>query len=226
MADFQLPKFRCVPKCGYCCRISPITIFPHEVHILKRLAEKLGVSIRIRPGYRLLDAANRVKIVTSYILELDAEEERCPFLADDDTCMIHSIYKPVTCRSFPRVPRVLQYVIDRERKMLYFTYEIGVSKACPQVRKLYTDDELKLIAENAEIAQKVMPEEYRACEEFLYIRKLYLDFLTILWRQGVVEILDTPVDYPWPLINAYDFIRQYFPEVTIQTFTLGKKVKL
>ncbi len=225
MADFHLPRFSCVPRCGYCCKISPITIFPHEVHILKKLAEKFDIRIRIRPGYRLADVVNRVKIVTSYILELDPEEGKCPFLDDDDMCIIHSIYKPITCRSFPRVPRVLQYIIDRERKAIYFTYEIGISKACPQIRKLYNDFELKLLIENDEIAKKVMPNEYQACEEFLYIRKLYLDFLTVLWRQGAIEILDTG-DYPWPLVNAYDFIRQYFPEVTIQTFTMGRKIKI
>jgi len=219
-----LRPFRCVPGCGYCCKISPITIFPHEVHILKRLARSLDKNIIIRPGYKIVDLLSRVRVVISYILELDPETGTCPFL-EDDKCLIHNKYKPITCRAFPRVPKVLQYVVDRESRGIYFSYEIGISKACPEVKKTYTDYEIELLLANPEIARKIMPREYEACEEFLHVRKIYLDLLTTIWRRGLAVFSDD-ISYPWPLVNAYDFIRQYYPEITIQTFTGGREIKL
>ncbi|NPA24051.1 MAG: YkgJ family cysteine cluster protein [Crenarchaeota archaeon] len=219
-----LRPFRCAPGCGYCCKISPITIFPHEVHILRRLARSLDRDVTIRPGYKIVDLLSRVRVVISYILDLDARSGVCPFL-ENDRCLIHGRYKPVTCRAFPRVPKVLQYVVDRESRGIYFSYEIGISKACPEVKRTYTDQEIDLLISSPEIARKVMPAEFQACEEFLHIRKLYLDILTMIWRRGLAAFSDE-ISYPWPLVNAYDFIRQYYPEITIHTFTGGREIRL
>jgi len=214
----SVPRFICEPGCGYCCRISPITVFPHEIYILKRLAEKYDVNVRFKSGYRVVDLTRRVKIVLTYVMELDPETGRCPFLTEDYRCLIHSTYKPVTCRAFPRVPKVIQYVVDKYTKRLYFTYEIGISKVCPVVKRLYDDDTIKLLIEDQEVAKRVMPNEYRACMEFLIIRSKYLELLTILWRSGYIE-LSGDVGYPWPLVDAYSFIRQFYPEITVKFFT-------
>ncbi len=216
-----LKPFKCVRGCGYCCKISPITIFPHEVHILRRLASALDRRVTIRPGYKIAELRSRVRVTISYIVELDPETGRCPFLSEDDRCLIHDKYKPITCRAFPRIPKVLQYIVDRDTRSIFFTYEIGISKACPQIRKTYTDDEIELLSTNPEVARKLMSQEYEACEEFLRIRKMYLDLLTILWKRGVAVFSDE-ISAPWPLVSAYDFIRQYFPEITIYTFVREK----
>jgi len=220
-----LKPFKCVRGCGYCCKISPITIFPHEVHILRRLANMLNKRLIIRPGYKIAELRSRVRVVISYIVELDPDTGTCPFLSEDDRCLIHDKYKPVTCRAFPRVPKVLQYIVDNVNRSIYFMYEIGISKACPEVRKTYTEEELELLSTNSELAKKLMPNEYEACEEFLHIRKIYLDLLTILWKRGLA-IFSDEITAPWPLVNAYDFIRQFYPEITIHTFTKGRELRI
>ncbi len=213
----EIPRFSCEPGCGYCCQVSPVTVFPHEVHILNRVVERLGITARFRPSYKIVDLVRRVKIVLTYIMDLNPATGRCPFLGEDNLCIIHNRYKPVTCRAFPRVPRVIQYVIDRYSKRLYFTYEIGISKICPVVRKLYDDYTIRILVENPEVAKRVMPEEYRACIEFLTSRAKYLELLTVLWREGQVELTED-IGYPWPLVDAYSFIRQLYPEITIWFF--------
>ncbi len=217
-SDYAIPKFICEPGCGYCCRISPITVFPHEVHILRRLAEKFDVVVRFRPGYRVADLVHRVRIVLTYVMELDPITDRCPFLEEDYRCLIHNVYKPVTCRAFPRVPKVIQYIVDKYTRRLYFMYEIGISKVCPVVKRLYDDYTIRMLIQSPELAKSVMPEEYKACREFLVIRGKYLELLTLLWRNGQVE-LSEDLGYPWPMVDAYSFIRQFYPEITIRFFT-------
>jgi len=54
--------FKCMPNCGYCCTISPVTVFPHEMLILSKLAERLDVKdLTFKPGYVVTDVKGGVR---------------------------------------------------------------------------------------------------------------------------------------------------------------------
>ena len=216
----MLVPFRCMPNCGYCCTISPVTVFPHEVIILTRLAEELDVKdLTFKPGYVITDVKNGVRVALSYLMQLNSEGV-CPFLnKDDKTCMVHSLYKPLTCRSFPYLPRVIRYVIDPELKLVDFTVEFVVSTLCPVVKNNYTQDELEAMISNVRVAVKVMPKEVAAAEEAIRVRKLYADTLTALWRAGYVELRGSDENNTnWPIVNAFEYIRQFIPHMTLDKF--------
>jgi Fe-S-cluster containining protein len=212
--------FKCMPNCGYCCTISPVTVFPHEMLILSKLAERLDVKdLTFKPGYVVTDVKGGVRIALSYLMQLN-EKGMCPFLnPDDKTCMVHSLYKPLTCRSFPYLPRVIRYVIDPELKIVDFTVEFVVSSLCPVIRNNYTPDDLETIARNVKIAIKAMPKEVDAAQEAIRVRKIYADALTALWRAGYAELRSNSSDSTnWPIVNAFEYIRQFIPQLTLDQF--------
>lgn len=212
--------FKCMPNCGYCCTISPVTVFPHEVLILERLAEELDVrGLTFKPGYVVTDAKNNVRIALSYLMQLN-DEGRCPFLnVDNKTCMVHSLYKPLTCRSFPYLPRVIRYIIDPELKLVDFTVEFVVSSLCPVIKNNYSLEDLEFIAHNVKVAVKVMPNEVNAAQEAIKVRKIYAESLTALWRAGYIELRGDGNDSTsWPIVNGFEFIRQFIPSITMDVF--------
>lgn len=212
--------FKCMPNCGYCCTISPVTVFPHEVLILERLAEELDVrDLTFKPGYVVTDVKNNVRIALSYLMQLN-DEGRCPFLnVSNKTCMVHSLYKPLTCRSFPYLPRVIRYVIDPELKLVDFTVEFVISSLCPVIKNNYSPEDLEFIARNVKIAVKVMPNEVNAAQEAIKVRKIYTESLTALWRAGYVDLRGDGSDsINWPIVNGFEFIRQFIPSITMEMF--------
>lgn len=212
--------FRCMPNCGYCCTISPVTVFPHEMLILSRLAEELDVrDLTFKPGYVIADVRNGVRIALSYLMQLN-DRGICPFLNyEDKTCRVHSLYKPLTCRSFPYLPRVVRYTIDPELKLVDFTVEFVVSSLCPVIRNNYTPDDLDEMVRNVRIAIKVMPKEVSAAQEAIRVRKIYADALTALWRAGYVELRgEGGNNVNWPIVNAFEYIRQFMPHLTLEQF--------
>ncbi len=212
--------FKCIPNCGYCCTISPVTVFPHEVIILSKLAEELDVSdLTFKPGYVIMDIKNDVRVALSYLMQLN-EKGICPFLdTQDKTCKVHSLYKPLTCRSFPYLPRVVRYVIDPELKLVDFTVEFVVSSLCPVIRNNYTQEDLEMMMNNTKLAIKVMPKEVGAAEEAIKARKIYADALTALWRAGYVELRGNNTNNAnWPTVNAFEYIRQFIPHITLDQF--------
>ena len=213
--------FKCIEGCGLCCRLSPITVFPHEVIILEKLAKEFDIDLKFRVGYRFIDLKHGIRIAISYIMELI--DGICPFL-DEKTmkCKIHSIYKPLTCRSFPYVPKVIRYILDHEHKYLDFDLEIAISTACPVIKK-FPEILINRLCYDAKFAAKYFPNEYKACIESIKIRKLYLTTLSTLWRLNVIELTEDSGIYPYPVVNAYLFIRQFFPVFTIDKI-IGSKL--
>jgi Fe-S-cluster containining protein len=191
-------------------------VLPHEALILRELAQSLERNVKFTPGYVVLDAKNEVRIALSYLMYLDPSN-RCPFLAPDRSCMIHGLYKPLTCRSFPYLPRVIRYSVDPQDKSVDFTVEFVVSTLCPVTRE-YSRREAEAIVRSRQIAVRVMPNEARAALETIRARKMYAEALTVLWRSGIVELKGTGYGdgVHWPLVNGYEFIRRFIP-----TFTIG-----
>ena len=200
--------FRCT-LCGLCCRASPISILPHEDYILKALAQRLGVKYRSRPGYRVYDKRTGRDIALSYVMEL--VKGKCPFLREDNLCMIQNIYKPLICRSFPYVPKQVKYIISNELKFVYAKVEYGVSGACPVIKE---DKEviMKLMSITPYWHRMYFPQEYIAAMEMEEKRSLLLRLLSKLWASGIVDI-DSSHGGIHNTINLYELLRTYFPNL-------------
>jgi Fe-S-cluster containining protein len=205
--------FACMPHCALCCRTSPVTVLPHEVYILQRLAEKLGVNVVFTPAYKVADVKSGVRIAMSYLMHLD-EEGKCPFL-DGTECMVHSLYKPLTCRSFPYLPKVVRYELDPVNREIRIDVKFVMSTLCPVVRKDLTPADAAKMS-NINIAVKYAPQEAKVALKTLEKRYLYAKILSGLWKRGAVE-LDDESKYPfYPVVNGFAFIRRFYPELTLE----------
>lgn len=202
-----------MPHCALCCRTSPVTVLPHEVYILQRLAEKLGVNVVFTPAYKVADVKSGLRIAMSYLMHLD-EEGKCPFL-DGAKCMVHSLYKPLTCRSFPYLPKVIRYELDPVNREIRIDVKFVMSTLCPVVRKDLTPADAAKMS-NINIAVKYAPQEAKVALKTLEKRYLYAKILSGLWKRGAVE-LDDESKYPfYPVVNGFAFIRRFYPELTLE----------
>ncbi len=199
--------FKCT-LCGKCCQSSPISILPHEKNILERLARLLGLKIVFKPGYRLFDRISRRYIALSYVMEL--VNSKCVFLDRDNKCIIHGIYKPLICRSYPYVPKQVRYNIINELRIVFSTVEYGLSIECPVIK----DDQLYMdkILGNREALLEYLGKEIKVAEEMEKIRNNLLSLLSSLWSRGLVELIDHS-GFNAPIINLYDLLRKYYPSI-------------
>jgi len=205
--------FSCMPGCALCCKASPVTVLPHEVYILQRLAERLGVAVVFTPAYKVADVKSGLRIAMSYLMHLD-EEGKCPFL-DGARCMVHDLYKPLTCRSFPYLPKVIKYELDPLNREVRIEVKFVMSTLCPVVRRDLTPADAAKMS-NINVAVKYAPRETKVALKTLEKRYLYAKILSELWRRGAVE-LDDESKYPfYPVVNGFAFIRRFYPELTLE----------
>lgn len=202
-----MKKFKCA-LCGYCCKASPISLLPHEEVVLRLLADKLKKPYKSRPGYRVFDSRRKVWIALSYIMEL--VDGKCQFL-EKDRCSINYIYKPLICRSYPYVPRQVQYTLASSYRVIFATSDYGLSIKCPIIKK---DKEhiQSLMMRTLFWPQFYMPREYKAALEMEEKRTLLLKLLTGLWQRGITELSECGPDSA-PTINLYDILRNYYPNL-------------
>jgi len=210
-------QFACLQNCAICCRASPITVLPHEVYILKSQGSKLGVDVKFKPAYTIVELRSGVRLALSYLMLLD-ENSKCPFLSGFK-CTIHNSYKPLTCRAFPYLPRVIRYVLDKRRKELELEVSFTVSTLCPVVKKMVDNGGLPLTAD-PRVAYSFYPREVVAAIEIVRARKLYARILSELWREGLVELDEVGGYAPYPIVNSFLFIRSIMP-----SFTVGEIIK-
>ncbi len=200
-------SFKCEPNCALCCKLSPITVLPHEVYLLQREAEELGVEVMFSPSYIVVDELNKIRIVLSYLLMLNGRGE-CPFLRGTK-CLVHDSYKPLTCRSFPYLPRIIRYSMDVATKTIDFDVSFVASYACPVVKRddpSYGNGDMRIYFKN----------EVPSAQEAIALRKFYAATLTQMWRSGAIELTDEDGrTVPYPLVNGYFFIRQRMPMITL-----------
>jgi len=210
--SLEIVKFKCAPNCGLCCKASPVTVLPHEVYILTSIAEELGVRARFAPAYKIAEKRSGLRIALSYLMQLDPEG-KCPFL-NGAKCSIHDVYKPLTCRSFPYLPKVLRYHIDWATREIRIEVNFVMSTLCPVVKRdLSPIDILRM--SNVKVAYNYAPQEVESALETYRKRTTYVEILSDLWKKGVIE-LDEEYKYPFaPIVNAYSFIRRFYPELAI-----------
>ena len=205
--------FKCEPGCALCCKASPVTVLPHEVYILQKYAEKLGVEAVFTPAYKVADKVHGVRIALSYLMHL-GEDGACPFL-DADKCLLHGLYKPLTCRSFPYLPKIIKYELDPMKREVRIDVRFVMSTLCPVIRRDLTPADAAMMS-NIKIAVKYAPREAETAVKTLERRYLYAKILSELWKRGEVE-LDEEGRHPfYPVINGFAFIRRYYPELTLE----------
>lgn len=201
-----IPVFKC-DMCGECCKLSPISLLPHEEIILRELSGLVGVEVKFSPGYTVYDAISGVNVAFSYILHLD-ENSKCPFLLGNK-CSIHYIYKPYICRSFPYIPRHVRYSIDDVNKYITAEADYGLSLACHIVKR--DKETLEKCALKQSILVHYSRDEYLASVEAENTRLLLLYLLSKLWREGLVDV--KPSVPGVQVMSLYEFLRRYFPEL-------------
>lgn len=152
------------------------------------------------------DEISGVNIAFSYVMEL--VNGKCVFL-NGVKCLIHDVYKPLICRSYPYIPRYVKYNIDEREKRVFAVAEYGLSLACPVIRR--DRGVLEMHVEQPGILLKYMPREYYASIEMENTRNLLLGLLSKLWRDGLVEI--STARRSTQVVNLYEFLRVYYPNL-------------
>jgi len=203
----SLKKFQCL-KCGSCCKASHISLLPHELTILKRLAEKLRTRLEVGFDYTVYDKRSNSRIVLTYYMMLN-DDNTCPFLTDDNLCSIHYIYKPLVCRAFPYVPSEVRYFYNPYTKTVFHKTEFAISYACPVIRR----NKALFMSEDESSKKRsaiFLSEQLKAAREFEEQRTRYVQALSYLWKIGLVD-LEFKSQRNGPVVNAYTFIRQFIP---------------
>ena len=196
--------------CAKCCMASNVTVLPHEVPILKELAEELGVEARFEPSYMFFDRVSGMRIAVSYLMQLS--DGKCPFLFGT-RCAIHDRYKPLTCRAYPYLPRVIKYYLDYANKRILMEVRFTMSLLCPVTKSHY--EYLGDAMNSIRVAVRYAPREADAALEMALIRRIYVDALSELWRNGLVELDEASVAPHAPIVDAFSFIRRFRSEFSI-----------
>lgn len=194
---------------------SPVSILPHEDVILSFIARKIGLKYMSRAGYTIYDAVNDINLALSYVMLLD-ENSRCVFLNGSNLCLLHEIYKPYICRSYPYVPRQVKYTFDEESKWISAQVDYGLSTSCPVVER---DKGLleKYFKYDPRYFLSYIEKEYTVALEMESDRQTLLSLLSYLWRTGIVELQSNKAGSR--TVNLYEFLREYFPDLPSRLYT-------
>jgi len=201
----KIPIFTC-NMCGSCCKMSPISVLPHEVIVLKELADSLGIDVSLTHGYVVYEAISGVNLAFSYVMH--PVNGQCPFL-DGNKCLIHFVYKPYICKSFPYIPRHVKYSIDNINKYIMASADYGLSLACQVVRR--DREVLSKFSHMPGIIVHYLKAEHLTAMEAENARSLLLLALSKLWRRGLVEIKASSPGVP--VVNLYEFLRRFYPDL-------------
>ncbi|MEM1889975.1 MAG: YkgJ family cysteine cluster protein [Pyrobaculum sp.] len=205
-------EFKCAPGCALCCKASPVTVLPHEVYIIQKYAEELEIPVVFTPAYKVADLKTGLRVALSYLMHLD-EEEKCPFLKGT-RCLLHGLYKPLTCRSFPYLPKVVKYELDPVNREVRVDVRFVISTLCPVVKKDLSPSDVAKMS-NIYLAAKYAPGEVDIAIKTVEKRLFYAKSLSTLWKRGEVE-LDEEVKYPFfPVVNGFAFIRRFYPSLSV-----------
>ncbi|MCX8198491.1 MAG: YkgJ family cysteine cluster protein [Sulfolobales archaeon] len=220
-------KFKC-SLTGLCCKASPITLQSFEEMLVNFLAESMSIDVKIAPAYTIYDALSNQWIALSYTLYLN-DDNKCPFLSKDNRCSIHSIYKPFICRTYPYVPREVQYLVNSELKLIIPQVVYGVSTRCPVI-ELHKPLISKYFEANASFIKEYMPSEYEAAIEAERARLVIVTLLSNLWRDGLVELVQKPpfTGSSSRFINAYSLLQRYNPRLPyiLGIYSIVEKIRL
>lgn len=172
------------------------------------MAKSFGLEYSSEPGYTIYESVHGINLALSYVFQL-GPNGKCIFLRDNNTCRIHNIYKPLICRSYPYVPKHVKYNISDAERLIIATSDYGISLTCPVVKKDRVV--LEKYSGNPAIVIHYLKEEYDAAVRMEENRNFLLYLLSLLWREGAVEL--QPTKSSAPVINLYQFLRAYFPDL-------------
>jgi hypothetical protein len=189
-----------------------VTVLPHEVYVLQRHASELGVRAVFTPAYRIAELKSGMRIALSYLMQLD-EEGKCPFLRGVK-CAVHDLYKPLTCRAFPYLPRVIKYELLPHLREIRINVKFVMSTLCPVVRRDLTPAAAAMMSD-VSVAAEYAPHEVRAAVETLRGRYLYVKMLNELWKREVVELDEEGKYLFFPIVNGFVFLRRFYPDLTL-----------
>lgn len=198
-------KFAC-SSCGLCCTLSPVSLLPHEDMALRFLANAYNLKYRSFPGYKMYDEISGFNLAFSYVMEL--VDGKCTFL-ENNLCLIHNVAKPLICRSYPFVPKQVKYFVDNFNRRVYAVVEHGLSMKCPVVSRDLR--RMESVENPYRLAYFYTPNEFLASLEMERARNIYFELLSALWKKRLVELTEEKPGAP--VINLYQFLRTYFPEM-------------
>uniref|UniRef100_A0A7C2FY06 YkgJ family cysteine cluster protein n=1 Tax=Thermosphaera aggregans TaxID=54254 RepID=A0A7C2FY06_9CREN len=198
-------KFAC-SSCGLCCTLSPVSLLPHEDMALRFLANAYNLKYRSFPGYKMYDEISGFNLAFSYVMEL--VDGKCTFL-ENNLCLIHNVAKPLICRSYPFVPKQVKYFVDNFNRRVYTMVEHGLSMKCPVVSRDLR--RMESVENPYRLAYFYTPNEFLASLEMERARNIYFELLSALWKKRLVELTEEKPGAP--VINLYQFLRTYFPEM-------------
>ncbi len=198
-------KFAC-SSCGLCCTLSPVSLLPHEDMALRFLANAYNLKYRSFPGYKMYDEISGFNLAFSYVMEL--VDGKCTFL-ENNLCLIHNVAKPLICRSYPFVPKQVKYFVDNFNRRVYAVVEHGLSMKCPVVSRDLR--RMEFVENPYRLAYFYTPNEFLASLEMERARNIYFELLSALWKKRLVELTEEKPGAP--VINLYQFLRTYFPEM-------------
>lgn len=219
-------KFKC-SLTGLCCKASPITLQSFEEILISLLAESMSIDVEISPAYAIYDALSDQWIALSYTLYLN-DDNKCPFLSKNNRCLLHSIYKPFICRTYPYVPREVQYLVNSELKLIIPQVVYGISTRCPVI-ELHKPFISKYFETNVNFVKEYMPNEYEAAIEAERARLVITTLLSNLWREGLVELVQKPPSTGFSrFINAYSLLQRYNPRLPyiLGIYSIVEKIRL
>ncbi len=173
---------------------------------------RYDVQVSFSYDYAVYDLKSNSKIILTYYMLLD-DDGKCPFLTGFNRCLIHDVYKPLVCRSFPYVPSEVRYFYNTNVKLLFHRSKYGLSSACKFIKtyKEYIDSKL---SQDPHFLYKFARASLEAARSLEELRTKYLSTLSSLWRLGLVELIFENHSGGIPC-DAYTFIRRFIPYFTL-----------
>jgi len=169
----------------------------------------LGVEVEFSYDYTIYDRFSNQRIALTYYITL--KNGSCPFLKGN-RCSIHDIYKPLICRSFPYVPKKVEYLYNSDMRVIKHRSTYAISTACTFVRKFKSEIEKHI--ETEDDIKAFLPEEYLAAVKMEILRTRYLSALSYLWKLNYIQLDFSYKGYS-QVVDAYSFIRRYLPYFVI-----------
>ena len=117
-----MKKFECV-RCGNCCRQGgDLRLLPNDV---EKIARYLSVEIdEVKNRYNMSNIDEKLFFIPF--------ENHCPFLTEENDCILHGDFKPFFCANY--VP-----FVDNEGSPIYRVCQ-GIGKG-----REWTDEEIKSV---------------------------------------------------------------------------------
>jgi len=204
----NLIQFEC-QQCGLCCQTKYLCLYPLELNLAKKYAQKLNKELKVEPLRKILDIQHQKIIVLIYRVI----DRPCPFFSMNQ-CQIHQ-NKFIACRKYP----ISSWIdLGNAFKILGFNNEFyDVDNKCSFIqthtafKKLLTEFPLSSILFN----------EYQAVLED---KRIWMELdrkFTLLKKQGKITSINEnklkknnlrqyeEIIKSWEQLSAIDFLNYF-----------------